>query len=376
MARPGTAEHPTLGEYWQRWRLAVWVVLGLLATALIVGLINSQDRRGYLDPQGIDPPGARAVVQLLSGQGVSITEVRRTAPAVDAAGPDTTLLITIPDLLRPEQVAEVLDTGADIVLIAPGPVLAAFSDDLVVVGGALPGVREPGCDLPEAVRAGTARLGGNYETSDPAVSCYDGTLVTTTLDGDQRLVAIGVADPLTNRYLDQEGNAALVLNLLGRHPELIWYRPVAEEPPAGQAVPLSELLPGWVVPAVVQLGIAAVLVAWWRGRRLGRVVTEPLPVVVRAAEATEGRARLYRRGRAREHAAATLREAAAGRLQRRLGLPPDAEPAALVAAVADRTGRPAAAVGALLTGPAPPDDPALVRLADELDALEQEVRSL
>lgn len=376
MARTGTAEHPTLGEYWQRWRLAVWVVLGLLATALIIGLINSQDRHGYLDPQGVDPLGARAVAQLLSGRGVDVTEVRRTAPAVDAAGSDSTLLITIPDLLRPEQVAEVLDTGADIVLVAPGPVLAAFSDDLAATAGALAEVREPGCDLPEAVRAGDVRLGGGYQSAGPAITCYDDTLAVTALDSGQRLVVIGVADPLTNRYLDQEGNAALVLNLLGHHPDLIWYRPVAEELPEGQAVPLSELLPDWVVPVAVQLGIAAVLVAWWRGRRLGRVVTEPLPVVIRAAEATEGRARLYRRGRARGHAAATLREAAAGRLQRRLGLPPDTESAALVAAVADRTGRPAAAVAALLAGPAPPDDPALVRLADDLDILEQEVLSL
>jgi hypothetical protein len=140
-------------------------------------------------------------------------------------------------------------------------------------------------------------------------------------------------------------------------------------------VPLTELLPGWVVPVAWQLGIAAVLAALWRARRLGRVVTEPLPVVVRSAEATEGRARLYRRGRARDHAAAALREAATGRLRSRLGLPPDAVPAAVADAVAARTARPAAEVAGALAGPAPPGDAALVRLADTLDTLEQEVRT-
>ena len=42
--------------------------------------------------------------------------------------------------------------------------------------------------------------------------------------------------------------------------------------------------------------------------------------------------------------------------------------------VADRTGRPAPEVLALLDHPAPADDAALVRLADDLDALERQVR--
>src|SRR5690606_22808834 len=134
-----------------------------------------------------------------------------------------------------------------------------------------------------------------------------------------------------------------------------------------QPQPLSELFPDWVIPAVWQVGIAALLAVWWRARRIGRVVSEPLPVVVPAAEATEGRARLYRRGRAREHAATTLREATSQRRRRRLALPPDAGAEALVAAVAVRTGRPAVQVSALLAGPAPADDQSLVRLANDLD---------
>jgi hypothetical protein len=49
-------------------------------------------------------------------------------------------------------------------------------------------------------------------------------------------------------------------------------------------------------------------------------------------------------------------------------------PGAVVDAVAGRTRRPAPDVAALLYGSAPADDAALVRLADDLDALEREVR--
>jgi hypothetical protein len=53
-------------------------------------------------------------------------------------------------------------------------------------------------------------------------------------------------------------------------------------------------------------------------------------------------------------------------------LPRDADPAALVSSVSTRTGREANDVGAVLYGPPVPDDPALVRLAGELDRVERE----
>jgi hypothetical protein len=185
---------------------------------------------------------------------------------------------------------------------------------------------------------------------------------------------LGAGDPLTNRYLDEDGNASLAMGLLGQNPRLVWFRPVIEPAQAGQQAKLIDLLPDWVTPVFWQLVIAALLAAWWRVRRLGPVVTEPLPVVVRAAEATEGRARLYRRGRARGHAATTLRDAATARLRSHLGLPRDAGRPEVSQTVAARTGRPPSAVGAVLDGPPPPDDAALVELADNLDRLEQEVR--
>lgn len=352
----------------------MWVITGLLVTALVIGIVNSQNRRGYLDPEGVDHAGSRALAELLSELGVNVVETRRTRAAAGAAGQDATILVTVPDLLQPDQVRELLDTGADLVLVAPALNLIDFDPALTLVGGDPPTSREPSCDLAEAVRAGSARLGGEYSGGPPGATCYDGALVVTTVGDDQRLVVLGSSDPLTNRYLDEDGNAALALGLLGHHPELIWYRPVPETD-AAEATSVSELLPGWVQPVAWQLFIAAMFAVWWRSRRLGRVVTEPLPVVVRAAETTEGRARLYRRGRARGHAAATLREAAAVRLRQRLNLPIDADVAALSEAAAGRTGRSTAHVAALLGGPEPDDDTALVRLADELDALEMEVRN-
>ena len=80
------------------------------------------------------------------------------------------------------------------------------------------------------------------------------------------------------------------------------------------------------------------LAALWRARRLGPLVTERLPVAIRASETTEGRARLYRKANARDRAAAALRSATRTRLAPLIGVPPRGAhaPDVLLPAVAAR----------------------------------------
>src|SRR5690606_20082343 len=119
--------------------------------------------------------------------------------------------------------------------------------------------------------------------------------------------------------------------------------------------------------------VVVVLLAWWQGRRLGPLVTEPLPVVVRASETVEGRGRLYRSRRARDRAAEALRTGAVQRLVSRLGLQTSATPSEVTLAVAARSGRDPAAVNHVLYGPVPATDADLVTLAHELDDIERQV---
>jgi hypothetical protein len=136
---------------------------------------------------------------------------------------------------------------------------------------------------------------------------------------------------------------------------------------------LNDLVSPSLKLAALELLVALAVLALWRARALGPVVPEPLPVVVRAAEAVEGRSRLYRAAKARGSAADALRAGARDRLARRLGLGPDATRAAVVDAAVARIGRDPVGVDALLYGAAPSDDAALVRLADDLDILIREV---
>jgi hypothetical protein len=89
----------------------------------------------------------------------------------------------------------------------------------------------------------------------------------------------------------------------------------------------------------------------------------------------EGHGRLYRSRRSRGRVAAVLRDAARHRITARLALPADADASAVSAAVAAVTGRDPGAVQAILYGPVPRDDAALVALGQDIDALEGEVRT-
>jgi hypothetical protein len=125
---------------------------------------------------------------------------------------------------------------------------------------------------------------------------------------------------------------------------------------------------------VVQCAVAFAVLAIWRGRRLGPILSEPLPVRVRAAETVEGHGRLYFRLSARDRAAEALRAGAVRRLSTAFGHSSD--PDALSEAVGRRTGRSPVEIRRLLYDAVPGSDDDLVNLARDLDRLEQEARRL
>ncbi|RZS90143.1 uncharacterized protein DUF4350 [Motilibacter rhizosphaerae] len=357
---------------------AAAVVLLVVLTGAAVALTASGARAGYLDPRAADSSGSLALARLLGRQGVAVTLVR-TAAEAGRAPAGMTLLVTEPAALVDAQVRALAGSGADLVLVAPDePQLRVLAPELRPVGTAGRGRRDPGCGLPAAQRAGRVRLPGTAYSSGPgALTCYPaggGALLVDDQVGSRRVTVLGSPRPLQNGTLGEEGSAALALGLLGAHPGLAWYLPSPDDVPAESRRTLVSLLPAGLRYGVAQLLVAALVAALWRARRLGRVVPEPLPVVVPAAEAVEGRGRLYLRARARDRAVDALRGAAAERLRRALGLPAGTPPEQLVTAVARASGRPPGSVGPLLYGAAPADDPALTRSAAALDALEEEVR--
>ena len=379
----GTTARSRVGARWRRARPAV-VLLSLLVLVPLAGvLLTPPTSGGALDPRSADPTGSRAVAQVLLRQGVEVVPVETVDAAVDAAGPGATLVVVDSEVLAPDRLTALAATPADLVLVEPdGPVLAELAPSLAPAGVADPAVRAAACPDPDARAAASALAGGFLvRASGDATVCFPdpddpgtGSYAVTTAD-NRTVRVLGQGDVLTNEHLDEEGNAALALRTLGAQPRLVWLMAHPLDTSADQDVSTSDLLPSWVPWAGLWLAVVGALAVLWRGRRLGPLVEEPLPVVVRSAETAEGRAALYRAAAARDRAAAVLRAACLRRVAPALGLPPSARPQEVVAAAARATGRRPDAVAALLLGPAPVDGAALTALADDLDALAQQVLS-
>lgn len=382
------AQQPSKPRWWRRrWLLgSVASLVLLLLVVLLTLLATGSSKGGDLDPRSAKPSGTLALAELLRHRGIDSSRGGSTRPG-------GTLVVPFAGNLDRNELVRLLDhasSAARVVLLVPSDEVPGTP----VTEGSLQAVtsRPAGCALPAAVTAGTAEVGGRTFRSG-ADSCYGGSLVLTQR-GPTQVVVLGSTRWLTNERLDADGNAALALGLLSgeglpgpRSSSVVWYQPALD--PASSSPGLIDLLPSGVLWATLQLAIAVIVLALWRGRRLGPVVEEPLPVVVPAAETVEGRARLYAAGRARGAAAEALRAGARARLGNALehGGEPDA--VGLVTAVAARSGRHPGEVAMLLYGSAgpppaagtghgstaPADDAELVRLADEIDRLEAEVRA-
>ncbi|GAB4083741.1 DUF4350 domain-containing protein [Myceligenerans cantabricum] len=407
---PGVPDAPfVVGRRPQRrfpWKQVGWVALVAAAVGLLVFVL------AFTRPTGSDVPyspanasenGGRAVAEVLGEHGVDVTEVSRVSEAYETAAAGETLVIT-PNATYFErgQIDALQRIESDVVLLGPDQeLLDAFTDGHVQTWAAGPADREGAqCAAPAARAAENVRLdaglnveGGRVDACWPSADGFAFAYARTQVDG-RWVHVIHDPDVVRNDTVLAGGNAALALWTLGAHEKLTWFVPdpfdtsMPEGPSDGSggsdggsdddgsrppAADAGSLLPEGTTPVVWVLLLTAVVLAVWRGRRLGPLVTEPMPVLVRSAETMRGRARLYRAVRSRGHAAAGLRASAAHRMAQRLGLARSADATTVTDAVAAATHRPAEQVAHLLYGPPPADDGELTELVRSLDNLESEV---
>ncbi len=379
--------------------IALWLLVLVIAASALAWL-GRGEADTYLDPRGTGQQGIGALVAVLEDRGVTV-DIVTTLEEVEAArarlsGDDAvTLALGASSFLGTEGASRLigdLRSTDDLVVLDPSP---AILDALDTGYGVLPfGTKaelHPDCAVPathDAVigRADARFVEGGGAVSSTVVSCYPPPDISRSGAGESSFlisgpatstrphsIAIGFGSALTNRYVTDKDHAALGVRLLGAHAHLIVYTPSITDvlgtkgSSRGQVEP-----PAWLSPGLILVGLAVVAFAVAVGRRHGRLVPEPLPVVVKASESTHSRAELYRAARDRARAAATLRAGTLTRLRKALALGPRATTSDVVQALSAH-GIPALEGDTLLAGPEPLDDAALVRLADDLTILEQKV---
>ncbi|MFC0681379.1 DUF4350 domain-containing protein [Lysobacter korlensis] len=384
---PAAGSHvltPTVRTTARRWLFWIAAALFTLLLALVSMAIAGAGVPGaYLSPENAAPAGGRAVAEVLRSQGVDVRFTENLSETLDAAedSESATVLLYDEGLLDREMRERLAGTGADLIVVNPGQ---AELDDLapgVELGDTPDGVLRADCRVPAVQRAGeVTRATEGYtltDTADRATTCLEGESGSFSLvqlqDGDRTVTVLGAGDALTNEFVVEQGNAALALGLLGRTDVLVWYLPGLDDVAAPPS--LGELSPRWVTPSVVLLALTVLAAAFWRGRRLGPLVVENLPVVVRASETMEGRARLYQRSSARRRALDALRVGTVSRLASALRLGRSASVDDVAWATAERTGRDPQQVRHLLLDADPATDGELVRLSDDLLVLERDLRA-
>jgi hypothetical protein len=363
------AAAPLVRPWWIRARLWVGLAAVIALGGLLVGTLSSEPGR-RLDPSSAHKDGSKALARLLDEYGASVTRTSSVRTAI-TQGAGTAVVVVAPDEYSNVQLGTLASAAARLVLVAPGSRAArAVAPGLEPSPGAFPD-QFPFCSDRGASAAGRVSMPDDAMPYLPgrtgATICYGGVYLTTP-----RLAVVGSPALLQNANLADRGVAALAINAITdsrRLSSIVWLMPGADAAGSGKAS-LWDLFPAGTYRVFWTLVVLGLLIAIWRARRLGGVISEPLPVVVRSAEVVEGHGRLYARAGARDRAAAALRAAVTGRLAHRLGLPRGSSAEQVAVAVAPLVGGAPGELVALLAGPPPADDVALLRLAHDLDGLE------
>lgn len=388
-----TVHTPPLGRAKHRWIVPVVTFAFLAVTVAFLYLIHPRTDSQYLGVDNPNETGTRAVAEVLKKQGVDLLATGDSIQAVHHAGKNGTIFV-LNDASDDADIEQLRKSTADLVLIDPSqPLLNELSPAISVTDYDTlhPAVIHTGtqCEFEPALKAKTIELADSWTAMYGATTatsevdlCFipgsshasdGGAVVAATANGTRQITVVGSPAFLQNGLIASEGNAALALNLLGAHTTLAWLDFDLGSISTGADRDEIVFSPPWLAPVTWLAVLGVVVLALVRGRRFGKLVTEPMPVSVPGRETIVGLGRLYRRSRSAAHAAAGLRAGTASRLAHRLGIPRQDHPQTLLDAIVNATNRDQQYVHTLLWGPPPRSDADLQALAQALIELEKEL---
>ncbi len=349
----------------RRWLWIVTIFVVVLGAAYVGS--SRQNPGPALDPDSTSPDGAKAVVELVRRLGGEMQVVERVP------GTEVQVALLLEDRLprgQADDLEQWVRRGGMLVVADP---TSLFTPD--VGRGALDVIDGPcdidGLELVQQIDVGISR---GYRDTGEADTCFgvaegESFLVSQSL-GDGVLVSLGGPDVFTNTLLGEVDNAVLAGVLLsGDGRRAAFVRPtLAGSGDRG----LVDLIETPARAALAQLVVVFLVVVLWRGRRLGRPVTEPQPVQIQGSELTNAVGRLLRNNRRPDRAAAILRDHARRDLSSLLGLPLDAPVDVVESTIAIRTTLDDAEVRLAVSDPVTSDD-VLVDVARLLSRIREEL---
>jgi hypothetical protein len=367
------------------WLPAAAAVAAALALLLVLAAL---DRGGDvpLDPRSHARLGTSAMVALARELGAEVDVGGRVPDLGAGTGPDVIVVLT--DVLDPgqrEALMSWVERGGRLVVTDPGSALVpewtATFDTVAELG--LPRTLASRCEigaLDGIDVAGIAPRNGGvlYRPRGAADTCVEhagGAYIVATGRGEGSIVAVGGSGMVVNAAIARGENAPVVAALVApeRGTGVLVLEPGAVAGAGGGERTLAELVPSGVWRAIAQLGLAFLVYALWRARRLGRPVAETQPVAVAGSELVVAVGNLLDRTGSTAHAADLLRADLRRFLANHLGMPPASPPGVLAEVAAARSGADPDRLRWALDPRPVTGDADLVALAHTIDRIREEV---
>lgn len=369
-------------------RIAV-VVLVVVGALIAIGQLTA-DRRTNIpyDPTSTSPSGTRAVVDVLREFDAKV-DVPNRFP-----NNDIDIAVMFRDVVPPSEIDKIkrwVEDGHTLVITDPTSELTPEANATASPhqSGSDTEIEQGKCNV-DALRGvrvldegASSRFGSRFVDNGRVPVCFsDGetAFVVVTTMGGGRIVSIASGAPFQNRFLTRQDNAALAVSLLAPTPGTrvgVITRDAFAGIDGGPAVDVGESLSHVLTPGlnlmILQLAVALAVYGVARGRRLGRPVAEPQPVQIAASELVGAVGNLMQQMKQPDNAAGVLRRDVRAELGRRLGLPPNAPPLLLADTIAARTGLDRELALAALDDHPISSEAALVSLAQNIDAIREEV---
>ncbi len=359
--------------------------LAVIAGVLLLVLFRAPDEPDTepLSRQSTQGDGTKALVLLLDRFGTKVADGSEPAPQGRA--------LLLRDELSAEHTADIeswVRSGGTLIVADTNSSLSAepYSGRLRSPRSVL----TAGCDSPlvAGVREVVPKKAGvldeplsSFEQGQGDTACFlvdGGHYLASKNVGSGRIISVAGPDLFVNDRLDVADNSVLAVNLLASESgdlTVLTPRPLVTGEEGGTGS-LGDLLPERTASVMVQLLIASLLFLLWRGRRLGRPLEEKLPVELPASALTAALGHLLQTAGRSDAASHILRARLRREIATLLGLRPTTDAAVLAQVAAERTGIDRQRLVYLLTDGPPVDNAELLRLAQQLELLHQEVANV
>ena len=356
----------------------LWV--GLIAVVIIgLAVIGRSGKRSAepLAPDSTSPSGLRGLVLLTESFGADVDIIDgapgadRTVAFMPADNFGRTDTSAMSQWVRNGGILVVADPQSSFVPKLGGPLSTGVVSESRIAAG--------DCTIRALANASGISVDDAFAFRSPAgaTRCFtvgSDAVIVAIPDGKGTIVAVGGSSMFQNSNLDEADNSVVAVSLLA--PKQGTKVAFVRGPSLGAG---DETLWGLIRPGIryglLQIAIAFLLFAIWRGRRLGRPVLEIPRIEIEGSELITAVGHLLERTNSPTYAAAVLRADTRREIARRVG-GAHADDAEGLAVVLDaRMGANRDRVRALLIDSPVRDENELVALAQQLYSLREEVLS-